>query len=158
MERGIEHRPGGIFSLCRLIERFGEAIEYDLAMTGRSLDDLGHTFSWRELWVLIMRWQKTPGFATCDAVQGREHWDITAQLLANVYDVLEHANWQRIGKRSAPKPKRLPRPWEKSKARKLGSDPIPVSKFNDWWNSKVRPRDGRRRRARNSMDPVSPHS
>jgi len=141
-----------------LIERFGEAIEYDLlTMCGWSLDDLTVAFSWRDLWILVRRWQKTPGTATCDAVQGAEHWTVTDQLLATIYDVLQHANWQRLGKRSAPKPKRLPRPWEKTRVRKLGSDPIPISKFGAWWDSKVRRgRHDKRRGARDRMGPSRP--
>ena len=135
MAGGFRHHAGGIFALCRLIERHEDAIEYDLLMSGRSLDDLGHSLSWRELLVLTRHWQSLPGTATCAAVQGREHWGVTDQLLAEIADLLATANWQRQGKPHAPKPKRFPRPWEKAKAQKLGSDPIPVSKFADWWDS-----------------------
>ncbi|WP_425836943.1 hypothetical protein [Microbacterium sp. PA5] len=104
-----------------------------------------------------MRWQKTPGTATCESVQGVVHWPVTDQLLATIYDVLQHANWQRSGKKNAPKPKRLQRPWEKTAARKLGSMPIPISKFNDWWDSKRKETSrGRRRRARNSVGEAGP--
>lgn len=61
---------------------------------------------------------------------------MTDQLLAALVDLLQVGNWQRAGRKHAPKPKRLPRPWEKSKGKQLGSAPIPVSKFNDWWDSK----------------------
>ena len=134
MAGSIEHRRGGIYALCRLIDRHGEAIEYDLLMAGWSLDDLGEKLTWRDLWVLVQRWMSTPGFATCDAVQGAVHWPVVPQLLAELIDILNQANWQRAGRKSAPKPKRFPRPWEKAKARKIGSDPIPMSKFNDWWD------------------------
>lgn len=108
--------------------------------------------------VLVKRWQKTAGTALCEAVQGAEHWDTSTQILAMVYDVLQHANWQRASKRSAPKPKRLQRPWEKARVRKFGSDPIPISKFDEWWNAKARKRNGRRRRARDSMGAPGPLS
>lgn len=78
-------------------------------------------------------------------MQGVEHWGTTDQLLAEIIDLLGHANWQRVGKQSAPKPKRFPRPWERAKARKFGSDPIPRSKFNDWWDSKKRRKAGKHR-------------
>lgn len=98
------------------------------------MDDLGVSLSWRDLWVLVMRWQRTPGTALCEAVHG-ERWTTEAQLLATVIDVLELANWQRIGKKTAPKPKRFPRPWEKAQGQKLGRDPIPVSEFDAWWDA-----------------------
>lgn len=112
-------------------------------MSGRSLDDLGVTLSWRDLLVLTRKWEATPGFALCESVHGVEYWPTTDQLLAEIADALNAANWQRAGKSSAPKPKRIPRPWEKAKSRRLGSDPIPLSKFHDWWEGV-----GRRRKAR----------
>lgn len=98
------------------------------------MDDLGVSLSWRDLWVLVMRWQRTPGTALCEAVHG-ERWSVEGQLLAHVIDLLEVGNWQRMGKKSAPKPKKFPRPWEKSKAQRIGRDPIPWSEFDDWWDS-----------------------
>jgi hypothetical protein len=154
MAGSVEHQRGGIFALCRLIERFAEAIEFDLLeRCGWSLDDLGMAFSWHDLWVLVFRWQKTPGTATCDAVQGVEHWSVSDQLLASIFDLLQIGNWQRAGKKSAPKPKRLQRPWEKTRTRKLGSNPIPISKFSDWWESKAGSKRGKRSRTRNRVDP-----
>lgn len=47
------------------------------------------------------------------------------------------ANWQRAGRKTAPKPKPIPRPWEKPKTTTLGKEPIPISQFNDWWDSKA---------------------
>lgn len=116
-------------------------------MSGRSLDDLGWSLSWRDLQVLVQQWQKTPGTATYRSVHGIELWSVTDQLLANVIDILAVANWQRAGKSHAPKPKRYPRPWERAKARKLGSDPIPMSKFSAWWDDM-----GKRRRARRERE------
>lgn len=155
MAGSVGYRPGGIFSLCRLIERFGEAIEFDLLTTaGRSLDELGESLSWRDLWVLVMRWQKTAGTATSEAIHGVVHWSTADQLNAMLVDLIAFGNWQRAGRKNAPKPKRLTRPWEKKRAQKFGSNPIPISKFNDWWDSKRKAAThGRRRRAGNSVDP-----
>lgn len=61
-------------------------------------------------------------------------WSVEAQLMAEATDALNMANWQRGGRRSAPKPKPIPRPWLKPKHTTLGSDPIPISQFNDWWD------------------------
>jgi hypothetical protein len=134
----VEHHGGGIFSLCRLIERYAEAIEFDLLVAGRSLDDLGWSLSWRDLLVLIKRWQRVPGTATSEAITGVVHWATTDQLLAYIYDALQTGNWQRAGKKSAPKPKPFPRPWQKPAGQKLGSKPIPISEFDDWWDSQAK--------------------
>ena len=145
MAGSLEHRPGGILGLCRLINRHAEAIEYDLLMAGWSLDDLGYRLSWRDLYVLVKRWRLLPGTATSEALTGQEMWSPEGQLLAELVDLAAAGNWQRGGNKHAPRPKRFPRPWEKTKAQKLGSDPIPVSKFNDWWDGR-----SKRRKARGS--------
>lgn len=59
-------------------------------------------------------------------------WSVTDYLLAIVADHLAMANWQRQGKKGAPKPKPIPRPGDNNSA-KYGEDPIPISEFNDWW-------------------------
>lgn len=135
MAGGIPDQPGGILALCRLIERHGEAIEYDLLMAGRHIDELGESLSWRDLQVLLRRWQVTPGFAVCEAVQGSEQWSTEAQLLAHVFDQIASGNWIAQGNKNAPKPKRLPRPWEKPVTKQFGSEPIPLSEFDSWWES-----------------------
>ncbi len=84
---------------------------------------------------MVRAFQRDPSTATSRAVHG-EHWSITDQLLAAIVDILQFGNWQRAGKKHAPKPKRLPRPWEKARGRQLGSKPIPISKFDAWWESK----------------------
>lgn len=71
-------------------------------------------------------------------MHGYPVWTIEEQLLAITVDTLAHANWQRLQKPQAPKPKRLPRPWEQTKARQLGRDAIPIAQFDDWWESKAR--------------------
>lgn len=114
-------------------------------MAGWSLDDLGYTLSWRDLQILVRVWQAKPGTATCAAVQGVEHWTVTDQLLADIADALYTANWQREGKSSRPRPKRIPRPWERTKVRKFGSEPIPLSKFNDWWEARANRRKAKKR-------------
>lgn len=84
---------------------------------------------------MVRRFQRDPETATSRSIHG-EHWRTTDQLLASAVDLLQFANWQRQGKPHAPKPKPVPRPWQKSRGQKLGSKPIPISKFADWWESK----------------------
>ncbi|MEX1078879.1 MAG: hypothetical protein WED09_07210 [Homoserinimonas sp.] len=132
---------GGIASLDEFLTgEHGEAIEYDLLAHGFRLRDLGtESLTWRDLAVLVRRWERVPATAFSESVHGTS-WSIGEQLLAMVVDALHMGNWQRMGKKSAPKPKRIPRPWEKSKSQSLGKDPIPVSAFKDWWESKARKR------------------
>ncbi|WP_066041897.1 hypothetical protein [Herbiconiux solani] len=114
----------------------GEAVAYDLLERGKNLDDLGtQALSWPDLLLMVRRWQKMPGTATQESVHGII-WSIEAQLLAEMLDTLRLANWQRAGKKNTPKPKRTPRPWElKSRQQTIGSEPIPVSEFDEWWES-----------------------
>jgi hypothetical protein len=135
---GLRSDGGGIVGLHRLLEEHGEAIEYDLLDHQFRLDDLGtEALSWRDLFVLIRRWQKLPETATCEAVHGRR-WTTTEQLLAGAVDVLQAANWQRAGKKTAAKPKPVPRPWEQSRTQAIGKDPIAIGDFDVWWESQSR--------------------
>lgn len=93
--------------------------------------------SWRQLMVVVK--QAGPGSALARALDPEmDAWTsgaITPWLLATVVDLLAGANWQRVGKKSAPKPKPLPRPGSKSEGTRYGSKPIPVADFDDWWNN-----------------------
>lgn len=137
MAGGLRGEPGGIRGLCELIDEHAEAIEADLLEWGWRLADVGVRFSWRDLLVMVRRFQALPSTATSRAIHG-EHWSVTDQLLAAVTDLLQVGNWQRQNKKSAPKPKPLTRPWEKPKGRRFGANPIPIHKFNDWWDSKAK--------------------
>lgn len=101
--------------------------------------------SWLDLLIFVRVVQKEPSSALATELHGPA-WTIEAQLLAEAVDALNMANWQRAGRRHAPRPKRLPRPWEKPKTTTLGADPIPISKFNDWWDSKRAKRQARTRK------------
>ena len=135
MAEGFFGCAGGIFSLLDLIEQHQEALEYELIREGLRLRDLpSEAFNWRDLFVLIRRWQKTPGNAFAAALNGGAEvpaWG--EQVLALVYDalqavafILKHGKGQR--------PKRLTRWWEKRKEQKFGSAPIPLAQFADWWS------------------------
>lgn len=59
----------------------------------------------------------------------------TNAILADVYDLLAHfaTAYAAAHSRSKPsQPKRYPRPWAKDQER-IGRDPIPISKFNEWY-------------------------
>ena len=93
--------------------------------------------SWRDLLVIVQ--QAPPSSAIARAlepdlsawVSGR----VLSDLVATVADLLAAGNWQRQGKRSAPRPKRIKRPGQDNGEQKYGRAPIPVKDFDDWWNS-----------------------
>jgi hypothetical protein len=82
-------------------------------LAGRSLDDLGTPgFSWVDLRAFVRHAPRTSAYFR--AVHGElADWDLQAQLTAQVIDLLQSGNWQRAGKKNAPKPKPFPRPWLK---------------------------------------------
>lgn len=134
MAEGLPREPGGIFGLLDLVDEHREAIEFELALIGRDLDALGTPgLSWRALYVLVRRWQKLPGNAFAESVHGTPVPSWTEQVLAVIVDQLQAANF-RLGRGKGSKPKRFERWWEKVKKR-FGRDPIPMSKFDDWWES-----------------------
>lgn len=129
---------GGIEGLLALIDEHEEAIEYELLAMGRHLDELGTAaLSWRDLFVLLRRWQKTPGNAFAASLAGTEVPSWSEQILAVIVDLLQAVNFLlRRGK--GQRPKRILRWWEKHKQQRLGRDPIPLSQFDDWWESASR--------------------
>lgn len=61
-------------------------------------------------------------------------WSTNTYLLALAVDALHDANWQRGGgPKGGPRPERVERPNQK-RTHSFGSDPIPISEFNDWWD------------------------
>lgn len=68
-------------------------------------------------------------------IHGYRLWTIQEQLQAHTADLIALSNWQRAGRKHAPKPQPIERPWLKAKSKALGKDPIPVADFNAWWDS-----------------------
>lgn len=110
MACGVGHHRGGIAGLVRLLREHGEAIEYDLIALGLRRDWLGTpALSWRDL--LVITRQTPQGTALHRAVNGeRSDWTLPVALLADIYDVLNAANWQRSGGKG-----RRPKPWPRPK-------------------------------------------
>ncbi|QDP45032.1 tail assembly chaperone [Microbacterium phage SanaSana] len=129
---------GGILGLFRDVlspAPVRQALQYDLLVRGRTLDALGtEALTWYDLAAFVKHLQRDPESALALELHGPS-WSVEAQLLATIADNLAWANWQRAGKKHAPKPTPIPRPWDKPKSTALGSDPIPISEFDDWWNS-----------------------
>jgi len=132
------HQGGGILGLRAQLLADPQtrlALQYDLLVRGYTLDDLGtEAFSWYDLLAIAKFIQTDHTSALSIHIHGQT-WSMESQLLAIVADATAVGNWQRAGRRSAPKPKRIPRPWEKPKTTALGRGAIPINKFNDWWDS-----------------------
>ena len=129
---------GGILGLQQQLVKpdVRAALHYDLLTRGLTLDLLGsEAFTWYDLKVVFKHLQNDTKSALSIELHG-VRWSIEAQLTAVVADHLAFANWQRAGRRSATKPKRIPRPWEKPATTSLGTEPIPIADFNDWWDSR----------------------
>lgn len=137
MAEGLDGEAGGIAGLLELVDEHQEAIEFELLLIGRHLDELGTpSLSWRDLYVLVRRWQKTPGNAFAASMHGSEVPSWSEQVLALMVDLQQAIAWKLPRpKSSAGKPKRFARWWEKRKQQKFGRGPIPLSQFNDWWES-----------------------
>lgn len=135
MAERLHCEAGGIAGLLDLVDEHQEAIEYELLLIGRHLDELGTpALSWRDLYVLVRRWQRTPGNAFAAAVHGSEVPSWMEQVLALVVDALQGIAF--ILKRGkGQRPKRMQRWWEKRKQQRFGREPIALSKFDDWWNA-----------------------
>jgi hypothetical protein len=133
MAGGLQGHRGGIHGLLTLIDEHQEALEYDLIALGLRLDWLGTSrLDWRDLLVIVKNLPRTS--ATNRAANGETaQWSLTDYLLAGIFDLIAVGNWQRAGKKNAPRPKPLPRPGDTSKGRKFGSKPIPIKDFTSWW-------------------------
>lgn len=136
MARGVGGDAGGILGLLELIDEHQEAVEFELLIIGHHLAELSTAaLSWRDLFVLVRRWQKTPGNAVAAALNsGVEVPSWIEQVLALVYDALQGIAFL-LKRGKGQRPKRLQRWWEKRKQQRFGSDPIPMSQFDDWWES-----------------------
>lgn len=135
MARRVRHSAGGIFGLLELVDEHQEAIEFELLIIGRHLNELATpALSWRDLYVLVRRWQRTPGNAFAAAVHGGEVPSWIEQVLALVVDAL-HGIAFILKRGKGQRPKRLQRWWEKRKQQRFGREPIALSKFDAWWES-----------------------
>ncbi|WNO28729.1 tail assembly chaperone [Microbacterium phage FlameThrower] len=137
---------GGILGLHRDLLSKGparQALQYDLLVRGLSLEDLGEAFTWYDLLAFSKHVQQETNSALARELHGPA-WSVEGQLMAIVADHLAVANWQRAGRKSAPKPQRIPRPWEKPKTTVLGKGAIPLTAFADWWDSRKSKRSRKR--------------
>lgn len=106
-----------------------------------TLDDIGGGLSCRALVAFVRN--LPAGSALARETRDAELWAwsqpaMTNQLLAALVDELRMAEWawaRSNGARGARRPRPIPRPGVKDDSvRRIGSDPIPISEFEDFWN------------------------
>lgn len=161
MERSVEksgrNDAGGIISLAKAVLEHREAIECDLLReTGRELNEVGRTLSWRALDSFL-------NHTEVDSALMRElrpelaPWGTTAKtnmILADIFDILAmiNANLVALGDRKqAKKPKPYPRPYKQDDSDKqhIGSGALPKDELRRWFEEK---------RAQNAGNSTSDHS
>jgi hypothetical protein len=135
LDRASEHHLGGILGLCELIREYPEACHVELLQHGLRLTQIGTgRCTWIDVRAVFMT--AGPRSVLTQARQGH-HWTPETYILADIFDTLAVANWQRSSskKNPQPKPKRYPRPGDKPEVQVIGKDPIPISEFDAWWDS-----------------------
>ena len=122
----------------------GPAIDYDLMTSTRyTLRDIGGALPWGALLHFVQYLPRTSALSReLEPTSDEERWasgHATAAILADIYDALSQLNANfcaRGSGRRAQAVKPYPRPWAKGTGeRTVGSDPIPVSDFEAWWNT-----------------------
>ena len=114
-------------------------MEHDLlTMTRYKLSDIPANLGWTSLAHFVAYLK--PGSALYDEVNpDTARWGHADMMLADIYDaitsfIFAYASANSKGRPKRPKP--YPRPWVKAKDEKhIGSSPVQVQDFNDWWNS-----------------------
>lgn len=108
----VGHQSGGISGLRELLKEHKGAINSDLQRIGKTVWDVGRTFSWIDFRDFI-EWLPPTGDSALFRARHPQSWWVTPEVrfLAMVVHVLQLANWQRAGGKkagAAPKPVVLP--------------------------------------------------
>ena len=119
-----------------------------MTRTRFTLDDLGGTLSWASLLHFVSNLDEHSAYVKKKDGHEVAAWSTrvkTNAILADIYDEIAMLNYFFLAAntpKNSPKPK-LPKPYPRpgvdesssSGTRKFGSKPIPVSQFDDWWDS-----------------------
>lgn len=123
-----------------MVDEYGKEIDFDLLTRTRyRLYQLGGELDWTTLWVFVQ------GLGVDSALYAAQHperfaWDsgiATPWLIADLIDEIRYLRYEHAASKSRTRPRqpeRYPRPGDR-KGNIIGSDPIPVSQFREWWES-----------------------
>lgn len=117
----------------------GAALDHDLMTRTRfTLDDVPAVMGWTTLAHFVAYLK--PGSALHDELHPNlASYDFKAGILADIFDLLatfRHVYVSANSKAHKPRPKPYPRPWLEKQVRHYGKDPIPMSQFDAWWDSR----------------------
>ena len=126
--------PGGTVAAAVIVRDHRTAIEYDLlTLTGYTLDDVGDRLPWTSLYSFILHLPPASAYIR-ETHPDEAAWLAgyrTAGILADLWALT--AACHTLKGRTPPK---YPRPGVKNENEQhFGADPIPISQFDDWWNS-----------------------
>lgn len=145
----IRRRRGKILGLVGAIEAYGGALEYDLmTLAGYTLGDVGGRLPWGSFANFVEHLPPTSAYRRELAEEAGDGdmlpWidgTLVAPVLASIADEVGIFAWQHAcanrGKGPRPpRPKTARRPWDRTNdVRRYGSDPMPISEFDTWWES-----------------------
>ena len=106
-----------------------------MAILGMTFGQAAASFGWGEL--VNFSNHLPPGSATLRALrpdEARFAGDLQRNaILADVFDALGALIFM-FSKKGSKRPSPYPRPWSDRGAQKIGSNPIPVTDFDSWYN------------------------
>lgn len=132
------------------MDEHGGALDYDLMTRTRfTLSDLGGSLDWVTLFHFVQNLDHTSALVRKLYPDQREafEWmagERNAAIMADLIDAINNLRWESACARApkgTSKPRKLPlypRPGAKDQdkgEKVIGSDPIPVSQFDEWWES-----------------------
>lgn len=107
-------------------------------MRGYSLKDAGKRLDLAQLNILVTGFLQEPGSHLRRAIAGGQaaEWDIRTELLALLFDQFSMLRFELGGgKGRQPEPLERPYPTKGASRQVFGYDPVPISDFDDWWDS-----------------------
>lgn len=147
MERCIAGDAGGIISLAKLITEHGRALNYDLmTRVGSSLYSVPGNLNWADLRDFVTYLDAGSALASEVSPEsaGWQGDEKVPMLLAHIADLLANFSYgysithmKKTAQRPKP-PQPIPRPGvaePKSSTKRFGEGAIPVSEFDEWWNT-----------------------
>lgn len=135
MARRVGGHRGGIVWALGVLEAHRGALQYDLmTRTPYTLADLGASLTWDALAAFLRHLPpESEVRAEIDPDGAAAAWWLArapAAVMADLYDLTAN-----LGRRRGSRPVRYPRPWDRSRTETLGRDPVPMSDFDDWWDT-----------------------